>query len=92
VTDPAGAGSADEKWLDDYTVRASELWRRGSRAGADLASKWGERSLADGAWTVDTVTADLIEASEILTPLLGETVELGLELLQRSLKAADRAR
>ena len=38
-------------------------------------------------WTVDTVTADIVEAWEELTPLMGEGLELWLEFLQQSLRA-----
>ena len=72
-------------WLDEYAVRASDLWRRGAQAGAEIASRLGDRSLAEGDWTVDTVTAELIDASERLTPLIGEGLELWLELVQRSI-------
>jgi hypothetical protein len=43
--------------------------------------------LQEGDWTVDTVTADVVEAWEELTPLMGEGLELWLEFVQRSLQA-----
>ena len=46
--------------------------------------------MEDGEWTVDSVTADLIEVSEVITPLVGEAVELWLELVQRSLAEVGR--
>jgi hypothetical protein len=73
--------------LSDYLVRTTEFWERGARTSAALAAKWGERSLQEGEWTVDTVTADLIEAWEELTPMVGEGLDLWLELVQQSLGA-----
>lgn len=83
MSDAAGAASGE--WLQGYAARASDLWGRSARAGAEIASRMGRRSLDDGDWTVDSVTADLIEASEMLTPLVGEGIELWLELVQRSM-------
>jgi hypothetical protein len=82
----AAADAADSRWLSEYTARANELFERGSRVGATVAARWGERSLRDDDWTVDTVTADLIEAWEELTPVVGEGIELWLELVQRALR------
>jgi hypothetical protein len=65
--------------------RASDYWQRVGAAGAATAGKWGERSLEDAQWTADTVTADIVESWEALTPLLGEGIELWLELLQRTM-------
>jgi hypothetical protein len=56
-----------------------------------LAEQWGARSLRGGEWTVDTMTADAIEAWEHLTPLAGRGLELWLELVQRALRPGDRA-
>ena len=36
---------------------------------------------------MDTITADLIESWEELTPLLGEGIELWLELVQKTINA-----
>jgi hypothetical protein len=80
---PPPVGGDD--WMADYLRRASEYWRRAGDAASSTASKWGERSLNDDEWTVDTVTADLIEGWEEITPLLGEGIELWLELVQRSM-------
>lgn len=82
-----GAESTGDAWLSDYMARTSEFWRRTSRAGAEVATRWGDRSLQEDDWTVDTVTADIVEAWEELTPLMGEGLELWLEFLQRSLQA-----
>ena len=84
-TGPPSASGVD--WFADYLSRSAEFWQRTARAGASLAATWGERSLEDGEWTIDSVTADVIEAWEELTPLTGEGLELWLELVQRSLRA-----
>jgi hypothetical protein len=76
--------------MKDYVARASDLMERGAQASTEIAAKWRARSLADGDWTVDTVTADLIEATDHLTPLFGESLELWLELLQRTLASGAR--
>jgi hypothetical protein len=65
----------------------SEFWQRTGQAGAGLANRWGDRSLQQEVWTVDTVTADMVEAWEELTPLTGEGLELYLELVRQSLRA-----
>ena len=79
------SSAATDVWLDDYAARASDLWDRGTRAGVEIVTRWGARSLENDEWSIETVTADLIEVSERLTPLIGEGVELWLELVQRSL-------
>jgi hypothetical protein len=73
-------------WVPDYIERAMDFWQRAGQTGASVASTWGERSLQDPDWTLDKVTADLIEAWEDLTPLVGEGLELWLELVQQSLR------
>lgn len=78
-----GTGGA---WLGDYTRQAVDYWQRVARTSAETAARWGDRSLADGEWTVDTVTADLIETWEELTPLMGEGLELWLQLVQATLR------
>jgi hypothetical protein len=82
----AAADAADNGWFSEYVERANELFERSARISAGVAARWGERSLQDEDWTVDTVTADLIEAWEELTPVVGEGIELWLELVQRSLR------
>jgi hypothetical protein len=49
------------------------------------------RSLRGSEWTVDTMTADVIEAWEQLTPLAGRGLELWLELVQRTIRPRDGA-
>jgi hypothetical protein len=70
--------------LDDYADQAASLYQRGLEVGTELASRWGDRSLADGDWTADVVMTELIESWERLTPLAGESLELWLQLVQRS--------
>jgi hypothetical protein len=81
---PSGSWGAD--WFADYMARSTDFWQRTARASASLAATWGDRSLQEGEWTIDSVTADVIEAWEELTPLTGEGLELWLELVQRSLR------
>jgi hypothetical protein len=73
--------------MTDYLARANDFWHRAAAVGPSSASRWGQRSLEEGNWTVDTITADLIESWEELTPLLGEGIELWLELVQKTINA-----
>lgn len=87
-----GASPLGGEWIAEYVERASDYWQRVGAAGAATAGRWGERSLENTEWTADTVTADIVESWESLTPLLGEGIELWLELLQRTMngeKAGD---
>lgn len=68
--------------LTDWLARARELAEDTVEVNTDLARHWAKRSLDDAEWTVDTVTADLIEAWEYLTPLTGRAIDLTLDLLQ----------
>jgi hypothetical protein len=88
--DAANSGrsaSSDQAWFGEYLARATDYWQRTARGTGVLASKFGDRSIQENDWTIDTVTADVIEAWEELTPLLGEGIELWLEIVQRGLKA-----
>lgn len=73
-------------WLTGYAGRVTELLEEAARVNARLAGHWRERSLADDEWSLDTVTADLIEAWEHLTPLAGQGIELWLEAVQRAVR------
>lgn len=87
--DPSGSERQDRtegEWLADYAARTTDYWQRAARTGSQVAARWGDRSLQDSDWTVDTVTADLIEAWEELTPLVGEGLELWLQLVQRTMR------
>lgn len=81
-----GSGGTNEAWLGDYAAQAVDYWQRVATSSSQVAARWGERSLRDGEWTVDTVTADLIETWEELTPLMGEGLELWLQLVQTTLR------
>ena len=86
MTSDAGHPTAGRStWNEGYVERLADLWGRSTRASTEIAAKWSARSLEDREWTVDTVTSDLIEVSEVMTPLVGEAVDLWLELVQRSL-------
>lgn len=74
-------------WLADYAGRVTALLEDAGRVNAQLAQHWGARALDDDdEWTIDTVTADVIEAWEHLTPLADRGLELWLELLQQGLR------
>ena len=78
----AGSG-----WLADFAARAVEFAQESAETNARLAKKWGDRSLdPSDDWTVDTVTADLIEVWEYWTPLMGRFLDLGLEATQRMMR------
>jgi hypothetical protein len=82
-------GSAS--WLADYSgrfVRTAEDTMRVATAAAD---HWARRSLEDGEWSVDTVTADVIADWEEMTPLLGRWLDLWLEAVQQGSRTGDRA-
>jgi hypothetical protein len=72
--------------VTDWFARFRELAEDTVRVNTDLARHWSRRSLEDAEWSVDTVTADLIEAWEYLTPLTGRAIDLGLELVQQGLR------
>jgi hypothetical protein len=59
----------------------TELLEDAGQVNAELIQRWGARSLKGDDWTVDTMTADAIEAWEHLTPLAGRGLELWLELV-----------
>lgn len=86
--DPAGPGASggSDDWLAGYVGRVTELVDETVRVNARLASQWSARSLDDEDWSVDTVTADVIEAWEHLTPLAGQGIELWLELVQQAMR------
>jgi hypothetical protein len=69
--------------MTDWFARARQLAEDTVKVNTDLARHWAKRSLDDAEWSVDTVTADLIEAWEYLTPLTGRALDLSLDLLQQ---------
>ena len=69
------------------TSGATALAEEAARVNAGIAQKWAARSLADDDWSIDTVTADVIEAWEHVTPLAGAGIDLWLEMLQQGLRS-----
>ena len=78
-------------WLAGYLDRVAGLVEDAGRVNARLAGEWGDRSLRAPDWTVDTVTADVIEAWDRLTPLAERSIELWLELVQRAVRPGGQA-
>lgn len=74
-------------WLADYSARWAKLVEDTVRVGAAAAERWGRRSLEDGEWTVDTVTADVIADWEEVTPLVGSWLDMWLEAVQQGIRA-----
>lgn len=79
--DPVQPGSA--AWLAAYSARLAETAEETARVGTAAADRWARRSLEDGEWSVDTVTADVIADWEEMTPLLGRWLDLWLEAVQQ---------
>jgi hypothetical protein len=88
-------GQAEESgsgpWLASYSARLAQTAEDTMRVGAAAADRWARRSLEDGEWSVDSVTADVIADWEEMTPLLGRWLDLWLEAVQRGIRAGDRA-
>ena len=76
-------------WFAAYLGSVAALVEDAGRINARLASQWGARSLQRSEWTVDTLTADLIEAWDHLTPLAEQGLELWLELVQQAIRPGD---
>lgn len=83
---PMGSASDQGDWFAGYVDRVTELVGDAGRINARLASQWGTRSLQDREWTVDTMTADVIDAWDHLTPLAERGLELWLELVQQTIR------
>jgi hypothetical protein len=79
----------DGEWFSGYVGRVTELLEDAGQVNADLIQQWGARSLQGDEWTVDTMTAEVIDAWEHLTPLAGRGLELWLELVQRTIRPRD---
>jgi hypothetical protein len=90
--DSAGATTASDSaaWLAGYSARFAKITEDTARASVTMADRWARRSLADGEWTVDTVTADVIADWEEMTPLIGRWLDLWLEALQQPIREARR--
>jgi hypothetical protein len=80
-----------DEWFSGYVGRVSELLEDAGQVNAELLQQWSARSLRGSEWTVDTMTADAIEAWEQLTPLAGRGLELWLEIVQRTIRPRDVA-
>jgi hypothetical protein len=74
------------EWLAAYVGRVASLVEDAGRLNVRLAGEWAARSLEDSEWTVDTLTADLIEAWDQLTPLAERGLDLWLELVQQAIR------
>ena len=68
----AGAATASDSgtWFADYSARFAKTAEDSARLGVAAADRWARRSLADGEWTVDTVTVVIADWEE-MTPLMG---------------------
>jgi hypothetical protein len=77
------------EWFSGYVGRVTALFEDAGQVNAELIQQWGARSLQGDEWTVDTMTADAIEAWEHLTPLAGRGLDLWLELVQRTIRPRD---
>ncbi len=84
-----GSTNDQGEWFAAYVGRVAALAEDAGRLNARLASQWGVRSLRDSEWTVDTLTADLIEAWDHFTPLAERGLELWLEFVQQTIRPGD---
>jgi hypothetical protein len=85
--DPTPGSAA---WLASYSARFAQAAEDTMRVGTAAADRWARRSLQDGEWSVDTVTADVIADWEEMTPLLGRWLDLWLEAVQQGLGGGER--
>jgi hypothetical protein len=81
--EPVPPGSA--AWLAAYSARLAKTAEDTARVGTAAADRWARRSLEEGEWSVDTVTADIIADWEEMTPLLGRWLDLWLEAVQQGI-------
>src|SRR5829696_4499557 len=86
--EPVPPGSA--AWLAAYSARLAKTAEDTARVGTAAADRWARRSLEDGEWSVDTVTADIIADWEEMTPLLGRWLDLWLRPCSRESAPASR--
>lgn len=77
---------SSDPWMSDYAERVRAFVGQSFETNARIAEKWRAKALSEDEWTVDTVTADAIEAWEELTPMTGEALELWLEMVQRMIR------
>jgi hypothetical protein len=78
-------------WLAAYSARLAKAAEDSARVGTTAADRWARRSLEDGEWSVDTVTADVIADWEEMTPLLGRWLDLWLEAVQLGTRGGEPA-
>jgi hypothetical protein len=78
-------------WLAAYSARLSKTAEDTARVGTAAADRWARRSLEEGEWSVDTVTADIIADWEEMTPLLGRWLDLWLEAVQQGVRPGEPA-
>ena len=90
--DRAGAATASDSgtWFADFSAQFAKTAEDTARVGAAAADRWARRSVADGDWTVDTVTADIIAYWEEMTPLMGRWLDLWLEAHLEPIRGARR--
>jgi hypothetical protein len=86
-TDSTTSPPSEREWFGTYLSRTGEYWQRAAQTTSSALSRVGGRSLREDEWTVDTVTADIVEAWEEFTPLMGEGLELWIEFVQHALRA-----
>jgi hypothetical protein len=79
-------------WLADYSARFARTAEDTMRVSTTAADRWARRSLEDGEWSVDTVTADVIADWEEMTPLLGRWLDLWLEVVQQAGRGGGQAK
>lgn len=78
-------------WLAAYSARLAKTAEDTARVGTAAADRWARRSLEEGEWSVDTVTADIIADWEEMTPLLGRWLDLWLEAVQQGVRPGEPA-
>jgi hypothetical protein len=78
-------------WLAGYSARFAKTAEDTMRVGTAAADRWARRSLEDGEWSVDSVTADVIADWEEMTPLMGRWLDLWLEAVQQGIRGVERA-
>jgi hypothetical protein len=85
---PESVPPGSAAWLAAYSARLAKTAEDTARVGTAAADRWARRSLEDGEWSVDTVTADVIADWEEMTPLLGRWLDLWLEAVQQGIGGA----
>ena len=86
---PEAVPPGSAAWLAAYSARLAKTAEDTARVGTAAADRWARRSLEDGEWSVDTVTADVIADWEEMTPLLGRWLDLWLEAVQQGIRPGE---